>query len=98
MSESCNNCKPGSDGHRYMNTREGLSELTLGQGETLNPSKNGLVSGSPVKSPNLRKMDETEPSNEGSDILTKIQLANQRAEEFLNNLEFEDDYYDESTE
>jgi len=93
MSKSCNNCNPESDGHRYMNiTSEEKSKIVLGEGETLITSASGLVTSKSNKSPKLRKMDETEPSNGQSDILTKIQLdeRNQKAEEFLNNLKFEE--------
>jgi hypothetical protein len=99
MSESCNNCDPKSDGHRYMNITEGKkSEIVLGEGETLILSATGLVTSKSNKSPKHRKTDETVPSNGTSNILTKIQLdeRNQRAEEFLNNLEFEESDHGES--
>lgn len=95
MSKTCSNCEPNSDGHRYMNT-SGKSEVVLGEGETLIPDSKGLINVDFSKAPKLREVDATEPPSEGSDILTKIQLANQRAEEFLNSLEFEDDYHGES--
>lgn len=90
MSESCFNCDPSSDGHRYLNTKDGLSQVVLGEGQTLNPSKHGLLTGLPVKSPIHRTTGETVLSS-GSDIISKIQLSNQRAEEFLDNLTWKDD-------
>src|SRR3990172_7719004 len=61
LSQSCFNCDKTSDGHRYLNTKKGLSSVVLGQGETLNPSRYGLQIGMPIKSPKHRQTGETVP-------------------------------------
>ena len=94
MSQSCSTCNETSDGHRYINTKEGMSNMVLGPGETLNPSRYGLQSGQPIKSFKLRQTDETEPYT-GSDILTKVQIQNKIAENFLDNLQWKDEYHGE---
>lgn len=94
MSKSCPSCDPNSDGHNYMNI-EGKSEIVLGEGETLIPNEDGLKASKINKSPKHREADETVPSEATSDIFTKIQLANQKAKEFLENLEFEEDNHGE---
>jgi hypothetical protein len=75
-----------------MNNSTSPSDLVLGKGETIVPVKEGLKVSEPIKASKHREMDATVPSEEGSDILTKIQLeADEVAVKFLNSLEFNSD-------
>jgi hypothetical protein len=75
-----------------MNSSKDVSDLVLGENQTINPVEKGLKVGEPVKALKHREMDATVPSEEGSDILTKVQLeADQAAIKFLNSLEFNTD-------
>jgi hypothetical protein len=75
-----------------MNNSNAPSDLILGENDTIIPVAEGLRVSRPIKASKHREMDATVPSEEGSDILTKVQLeADEAAVKFLNSLEFTSD-------
>lgn len=94
FAKTCKQCTPGSKGEEWMNnpSREELSNVVLGDKQTLNFKQGTLYAGPKKAIPIHRRVVPTVDPDKGEDIITKIEIkaeADKRLETFLDNLEIE---------
>jgi hypothetical protein len=87
FASACPSCDKKADGFSWMNNpkRDDLSNVVLGEGDTVHPAEFGLMAGS-------KRSFDTQTLGE-ADIIQKVQLrteANERLSSFLDDLKLKD--------
>lgn len=94
FASACPSCDEKADGYTWMNhpNKDDLSNVVLGEGDTVHPAEFGLMAG-------RKRRFDTQKLGE-ADIIQKVQLrkeANERLSSFLDNLEIDEEDHDNSS-
>lgn len=92
FTKGCRKCTNAKDEEKWINnpSRDDLSEVVLGENETLNFVAGKLEAGKKKAIIHRRVMPTVDPDQEGEDIIAQIKLrdeADQRLQSFLDDLE-----------